>query len=69
MRKIRNPQQVSTSPGLMFARGVEQLVSNELYRPSRGDAKQQRREAPQTDKKAALDGGNFFSAFLRQFVF
>ena len=69
MRKIRNPQQVATNPGLLFARGVEQLVSDQLYRPSSNDEQQRRREAPQAESKERLGEGNFFSAFLRQFVF
>jgi len=69
MKKVRNPQQLSANPALLFARGVEQLVSDQLYRPSRNDAQNRRREAPRKETEAPLAEGNFFSAFLRQFVF
>ena len=69
MRKIRNPQIQSANPGLLFARGVEQLVSDELYHPAASDAKNRRREAPAAKTTWAARKGNFFSAFLRQYVF
>lgn len=69
MRKVRNPQIHTTNPGLLFARGVEQLVSDGLYRPARKDAQDTRREPPSTERETAAVKGNFFSVFLRQFVF
>ena len=69
MRKIRNRQIHSANPGLLFARGVEQLVSDHYYRPSDGDRQQVRRERPSVENKAKHSDGNFFSGFLRQFVF
>lgn len=69
MRKIRNRQIHTANPGLLFARGVEQLISDRYYRPSIGDRQQVRRERPSAEKEAKHSGGNFFSVFLRQFVF
>ena len=69
MRKIRNPQLQSANPGLLFARGVEQLVSDGLYRPSSSDTQNLRREAPAAKTVKTSNEGNFFSAFLRQYVF
>jgi hypothetical protein len=67
MRKIRNPQLHSANPGLLFARGVEQLVSDQLYRPSRNDARElqaeSRKALPQESR------GNIFNLLMRQFSF
>ena len=67
MRKIRNPQNHAADPSLMFARGVEQLVNDHLYRPARNDAHKPRR--PRADSRADSKRGNIFHVLLRQFVF
>jgi hypothetical protein len=69
MRKIRNQHIHSANPGLLFARGVEQLVSDRCYRPSRGDGKNARREPPSAANTAKFSADNLFGVFLRRFVF
>ena len=69
MRKIRNQQVQSANPGLLFARGVEQLVHDQLYRPSRNDAREAGRKPRRAETENRIPAGNFFSNFLRQFVF
>jgi len=69
MRKIRNPQIHSANPGLLFARGVEQLVEDQLYSPSRGDTRSAPRKPTVAGNESKSPASNFFSQFLRQFVF
>ena len=66
MRKIRNPQNHAADPSLMFARGVEQLVRDNLYHPARKDA----RELQDLRQKALRQEprGNLFNILLRQFT-
>ncbi|MGD8419648.1 MAG: hypothetical protein PVI70_03015 [Gammaproteobacteria bacterium] len=67
MRRVRNPQIQSSNPGLLFARGVERLVNDQLYNPAHGDTACRKPRVKTKESKAPA--GNFFSEFLRQFVF
>ncbi|HKJ53766.1 MAG TPA: hypothetical protein VKB27_19910 [Gammaproteobacteria bacterium] len=69
MRKIRNSQIHTTNPGLLFARGVEQLVDEQIYNPSRGEKRLAPKKPRVSGDQSSLPAGNFFSEFLRQFVF
>ncbi len=64
MRRVKNPNINSTSPALMFARGVESIVREHLENPRRYEKK--------TDKRRAAikpePRGNFFSLLMRQFA-
>ena len=67
MRKIKNPQPASDS-GLLFARGVEQLLGDALHRPASRDAQDLPRRAPTGKSENIGVAGNFFSVFLRQYL-
>ncbi len=67
MRKIRNQRIQSADPALLFARGVEQLVGDQLHRPGRHD-KQSLREKQRTALKQE-PRGRLFNVLLKQFVF
>ena len=65
MRKIKNNIQME-NPALSFARGVESLISDSLYHPSRQDREdiaRARRAAGRPDAR-----GNLFGALLKQFA-
>ncbi|MDH3221678.1 MAG: hypothetical protein OEO19_19270 [Gammaproteobacteria bacterium] len=67
MRRVRNQRPQSANPGLLFARGVEQLVSDHLHHPSRRDEQEL-----QTMQRATVEQeprGRLFNVLLRQFVF
>ena len=68
MRKIKNPQPASSDPSLLFARGVEQLLGDSLHRPASKDTHNLRRRAPTWKTGNTAVAGNFFSAFLRQYL-
>ena len=66
MRKIRNHRVNIENPALMFARGVESIISDPLINPSRhdaGDIEGDRRSANKQESR-----GNLFSTLLRQFA-
>ena len=65
MRKVKNNIQMQ-NPALSFARGVESLISDSLYHPSRQDQDEiarARRVANRQDSR-----GNLFNALLKQFA-
>ena len=65
MRKVKNNVQFE-NPAVMFARGVEILITDPLMNPSRYDEQ----ELSET-RRAALKQdscGNLFSSLLRQFA-
>jgi len=66
MRRIRNHQVHSNNPGLMFARGVETIVSDHLHHPRKYEAQQT--GAKQRAARKQETGGNFFSLLMRQFA-
>jgi hypothetical protein len=66
MRKIRNHRVSIENPALLFARGVESIISDPLIHPSRHDAGEIdtiRRGANKQESR-----GNLFSTLLRQFA-
>ena len=64
MRRVKNNLQIN-NPAVMFAQGIESLISDPLYSPSRRDDEEfgeRRRAAYRQDTR-----GNLFSVLLRQF--
>ena len=65
MRKVKNNISMN-HPAVLFARGVESLISDPLYHPSEHDshdgASNRRRAGRQQDR------GNLFNALMRQFA-
>ncbi len=64
MRRIKNNLQME-NPAVLFARGVESLISDPLYSPARRDGEQcaeLRRAAGKRNSR-----GNLFSGLMRQF--
>ena len=65
MRKVKNNISVG-NPALMFAQGVESLISDPTHNPSHYDSQelqQVRRTAIKQDSR-----GNLFSSLMRQFA-
>jgi len=65
MRKVKNNIHTN-NPAVMFAQGLESLISDPLYSPSKCDQQelgQMRRSANKPES-----GGNLFNALLRQFA-
>ena len=66
MRRIRNQKIQTSNPALMFARGVESIVSEHINHPrnlAQQPVSKKQRVATQHDSS-----GNFFSLLLRQFA-
>jgi hypothetical protein len=66
MRRIRNQKIHTSNPALMFARGVESIVSDHINHPhnlAQQPVSKKQRTATQQDA-----GGNFFSLLMRQFA-
>ena len=65
MRKVKNNISVS-NPAVLFAQGVESLISDPIYKPSKFDydeAQTIRRRANKQDSR-----GNLFNSLMRQFA-
>jgi len=65
MRKVKNNLHLN-NPAVMFAQGIESLISDPLYSPSQSDHQEIseiRRVAHKQDSR-----GNLFGALLRQFA-
>ncbi len=66
MRRVRNQNIHSASPALMFASGLESIVSEYLAKPRRNA------EEKKTNKKRVAiksePRGNFFGLLMRQFA-
>ena len=65
MRKVKNNIEMG-NPAVMFAQGLESLISDPLYRPSQQDdaeISRLRRAANRQDSR-----GNLFNVLLRQFA-
>ncbi len=66
MRRVRNQNIHTASPALMFASGIESIVSEHLAKPRRND------EEKNTNKKRVANEseprGNFFGLLMRQFA-
>ena len=66
MRRVRNQRGHSNNPGLMFARGVESIISDHLHHPGKYAAQQASEKKRVVNKQESL--GNFFSLLMRQFA-
>jgi hypothetical protein len=65
MRRVKN-QQDHSNPGLMFARGVESIVSEHSHHPRNLDAQPVSKK--QSVTRQLNSGGNFFNLLMRQFA-
>jgi hypothetical protein len=66
MRRIRNQRIQTSNPSLLFARGIESLVSDQLQRQSYREADEQ--HAKQAAIVKPQTRGNFFTLLMRQFA-
>ena len=66
MRRVRNQRDHSNNPGLMFARGVESIISDHLHRPGKYLAQQASIKKRVSTKQESM--GNSFSLLMRQFA-
>lgn len=66
MRRVRNQRNHSGNPSLMFAQGIESLVSEHLAQPryAEDDKKHARKAAVAKPEPR----GNFFNLLMRQFA-
>lgn len=67
MRRIRNHNATSNNPALMFAAGVEQIISDKLSHPSRYDDQELRKIPNSVIKQAPRV--NPFKILFRQFTY
>ncbi|MFT5220153.1 MAG: hypothetical protein ACI9LO_000837 [Planctomycetota bacterium] len=65
MRKVNNKIS-SRNPGLMFAQGLESLISDTLHHPGRIDHVEIERKQRLANKQESR--GNLFSILMRQFA-
>ena len=65
MRKVKNINQTS-NPSLLFARGIESLVSDHIERPRYSN--EVKKTAKQVNATMPEPRGNFFSLLMRQFA-
>ena len=66
MRRVRNQNIHSASPALMFASGVESIVSEHLGNPRRYDEEKKNNKQRVAIKPEPR--GNFFGLLMRQFA-
>ena len=66
MRKVRNQRIQTSNPSLLFAYGIESLVSEHLEHPRYINADKQ--HAKQVAVAIAQPRGNFFALLMRQFA-
>ncbi len=67
MRRIRNHNTTSNNPALMFAAGVEQIISDKLSHPSQYDDQELRNLQSSVIKQAPRV--NLFKILFRQFTY
>jgi hypothetical protein len=65
MRKVKNNISVG-NPALMFAQGVESLISDPMHHPAQGDYQESDRLKRLANKPDSR--GNLFSSLMRQFA-
>jgi len=66
MRKIRNQRIQTSNPSVLFARGVESIVSDHLNRP-----RYRNHDEVEEKKRASIrqePQGNLFTLLMRQFA-
>ena len=66
MRKVRNQHLNNGNPALMFAQGIESIVSDRLSQPGRYDEQEMREKQRVSNKQDS--SGNVFSTLFRQFA-
>ena len=66
MRRVKNQHNNSGNPALMFAQGVESIVSNHLSHPGRNDEQEISKLRRVSNKQDSR--GNLFSVLFRQFA-
>jgi hypothetical protein len=67
MRRIRNHKTTSNNPALIFAAGVEQIISDKLFHPSQYSDQELRNLQNIGNKQAPRD--NPFKILFRQFTY
>ena len=66
MRRVRNQRIQTSNPSLLFARGIESLVSEHLQQPLFAEADKEAAKQAATNK--AEPRGNFLTLLMRQFA-
>ena len=66
MRRVRNQRIHTSNPSLLFARGVESLVSEHMNQPRY--AEDDKKAAKQVATLKSEPQGNFFTLLMRQFA-
>ena len=66
MRRVRNQRIQTSNPSLLFARGIESLVSEHMDQPRYAEA--DKKAAKQTAAVKPESHGNFFTLLMRQFA-
>jgi len=66
MRRIRNQRIHTSNPSLLFAHGVESLVSEHMNQPRY--AEDDKKAAKQVATLKSEPQGNFFTLLMRQFA-
>ena len=67
MRRVRNQKIRSGNPGLMFAAGIEQIISDHMSYQSSYEQQQIVESKPVVTKRESQ--GNLFGVLLRQFSY
>jgi len=67
MRRIRNHKTTSNNPALMFAAGVEQIISDKLSHPSQYSDQELRNLQNIANKQAPIE--NLFRILFRQVTY
>jgi hypothetical protein len=67
MRRIRNHNTTSNNPALMFAAGVEQIISDKLTHPSQYSDQELHNLQNTANKQVSRD--NPFKILFRQFMY
>ena len=66
MRRVKNQNIHSNNPALMFAQGVESIVSDHLNHPGKNDEQELREKQRVSNKQDSR--GNLFNILMRQFA-
>jgi len=67
MRRVRNQKIRSSNPGLMFAAGIEQIISDHRSHQSSYEQQESVESKPVVARRESR--GNLFSVLLRQFSY
>ncbi len=66
MRRVRNHNQHSNNPGVMFASGMESLIRNQMHQPSKYDQEDLKIMARKANKKEVKE--SLFSSLCKQIL-